>query len=104
MGDDFRYYKEGIYQHTGLQSIQNQVGKGFDVTNHAVLVVGYGHCNKENLDYWIVKNSWGEKWGMGGYFKIVRGRDEVGIESMAQGSFVVPPYYRNVEFGSKLKI
>merc|ERR1712226_440568 len=90
--DDFRYYQGGIYQHTGLKSRINAVGKGFEETNHAVLVVGYGHCEKENLDYWIVKNSWGDKWGEDGYFRIVRGTDEVAIESMAQGSFVVPPY------------
>lgn len=90
--DDFRYYKSGIYQHTGIDSRINKIGAGFEETNHAVLVVGYGHCEKENLDYWIVKNSWGDQWGEEGYFRIVRGRDEVAIESMAQGSWVVPPY------------
>ena len=58
----------------------------FEVTNHAVLVVGYGEEN--DVKYWIVKNSWGTSWGEDGYFRIRRGTDELGIESLAV--FAVP--------------
>ena len=41
--------------------------------NHAVLTVGYGIEDTE--EYYIVKNSWGEDWGMNGYVIMARNRD-----------------------------
>eukprot|EP01083_Nonionella_stella_P279566 950979_1 len=38
--------------------------------NHAVVAVGYG--TEDDIDYWIIRNSWGENWGVNGYGKICR--------------------------------
>lgn len=51
--------------------------------NHAVLVVGYD-TDENGLDYWLIKNSWGDGWGEGGYMKLARNRNnECGIATEA---------------------
>uniref|UniRef100_A0A8C4PYT0 Dipeptidyl peptidase 1 n=1 Tax=Eptatretus burgeri TaxID=7764 RepID=A0A8C4PYT0_EPTBU len=84
--DDFRYYSGGVYIHTGLHDSFNP----FETTNHVVLVVGYGHDASSGLDFWTVKNSWGEEWGEDGYFRIRRGNDECAIESIAVAATPIP--------------
>ncbi|XP_039257750.2 dipeptidyl peptidase 1-like [Styela clava] len=86
---DFMHYKTGIYHHV-FQVSSNSNNLRFDpfeLTNHAVLVVGYGADPKSGEKYWTVKNSWGPEWGEKGYFRIRRGNDECGMESLAVESF-----------------
>jgi len=70
--DDFENYSGGVYVGTTCHKDTQHV-------NHAVLAVGFGYDAKNNLDYWIVKNSWGTTWGEEGYFRIQRGTNMCGL-------------------------
>ncbi|KAK8401603.1 hypothetical protein O3P69_001024 [Scylla paramamosain] len=84
--DDFHNYDGGIYHYTGLRNEFNP----FEITNHVVLVVGYGADEDTGEKYWIVKNSWGNQWGEDGFFRIRRGNDECSLESMAVQVTIIP--------------
>jgi len=59
-GQAFQFYKEGVFA-------GDQCGTQL---NHAVTAIGYD----EDADgkYWLIRNSWGQTWGEGGYMKILR--------------------------------
>lgn len=65
---DFLSYKSGVYQHRS----------GGVLGGHAVKMMGWGVEN--GTPYWLMANSWNEDWGLKGYFKILRGVNECGIE------------------------
>lgn len=66
---DFPAYQSGVYQHK----------TGGLLGGHAVRAIGWG--NENGTPYWLVANSWNEDWGDKGYFKILRGSNECGIEN-----------------------
>ena len=49
--------------------------KDSNEVNHGVVLVGFGSHKDEKVrghckDYWIVRNSWGGRWGESGFFKL----------------------------------
>lgn len=52
----WKFYSEGLFDET-------QCGEDID---HGVAVVGYS----SNDNYWLIKNSWGTRWGMEGYIRL----------------------------------
>lgn len=47
--------------------------------DHAILVVGYDSMynapRNEQVDYWILMNSWGVDWGESGFMRLERNAD-----------------------------
>ncbi|KAI0242158.1 Cathepsin L1 [Lamellibrachia satsuma] len=70
----FQSYKDGVFKDNGCDSAD---------LNHGVLLVGYGTTDN-GQDFWLVKNSWGQSWGIDGYMKLARNMDNMcGIATAA---------------------
>jgi len=61
----FQFYSSGVYDDSECDA----------TLNHGVLAVGYGTDSDSGKDYFLVKNSWGTQWGLDGYIKMRRNRD-----------------------------
>lgn len=73
--NDIMYYNGGIYK-----SVEDPHTE-WERVDHAVLLVGYGEENGQK--YWILQNSWGPEWGERGFFRMARGINDSGMESIA---------------------
>lgn len=63
-------YVGGIYKDTS----------GAMQTDHDISIVGWGET-EDGEKYWEIRNSWGTHWGEDGFFRLVRGINNMAIES-----------------------
>jgi C1A family cysteine protease len=60
--ENLQHYKSGVFHGPSCDP---------EKLDHAVTVVGYG-AERGGRKYWILKNSWSERWGEKGYFRLER--------------------------------
>lgn len=80
----FQFYKDGIMTEEFLECSNPS-----NTVNHGVALVGYGKTEKGSKDaewcdeYWVVRNTWGPKWGENGFFKLCM--DDAGSDYVPYG-------------------
>jgi cathepsin B len=84
---DFEDYTSGVYQHV----------TGGMAGGHAVKMVGWGVDN--GVKYWKIANSWNPYWGEKGYFRIIRGVNEGGIEGTVIGTSATASWAKQSALG-----
>ena len=106
-GREFMTYSSGILMETGLPhgcqserelrdttiNTKSQIDAKvqYQKLTHSTLVVGWGEevdNRGELVKYWVVRNSYGGRWGEGGYFRVRRGNNDFGGEG--ENSAVLP--------------
>lgn len=70
-GSPWSMYHSGIFDKCqGGSAVAGENREG-PIINHAVLAIGYGKADNGDK-YWLIQNSWGAGWGMGGRIKLLR--------------------------------
>ncbi len=82
----FMMYRKGIYKSLDDKDwMPHRLPKPeWEKVDHSVTLVGWGYDEKLKEKYWLLLNSWGENWGENGFFKMVKGVDHLGIESICE--------------------
>ena len=71
---DFGNYAKGIYKTSSFfNNNMNEL--------HNIEIYGWGE--EKGTPYWLIRNSFGDKWGINGTAKFLRGSNHCGIESYA---------------------
>ena len=69
VGTEFNYYASGLYGGAACSSS----------LNHAMQAVGFGVWEDGVTEYAIIRNQWGESWGIDGYAYVKMTSDNVGV-------------------------
>lgn len=78
----FQFYKGGIISTADCSTLETPL-------DSAVTIIGFGHDHHLNLEYWLVKNSWGTTWGDHGYARIAITSEGPGVCNLQTESSVV---------------
>jgi len=83
----FQMYSSGVYDESRCKNKNWQL-------DHGVAATGYGVENGN--EYWWVRNSWSEGWGMNGYIKMSRNKNnQCGVAT--DTTFALSPYVNRGE-------
>jgi hypothetical protein len=73
--------------------------------DHALVAVGYG-TTAEGREFWILKNSWGERWGDGGYMYVPRntgGKGACGLAGAPGYAVRTPRGWEGITYVSQVR-
>lgn len=90
-------YTGGIFKYNGTEQQE---------ANHEISIVGWGVEGDEK--YWIIRNSWGSYWGENGFFRLLRGVNEILIEddcwqAVPVDTWTNPQYHYNHNYQTSIK-
>jgi hypothetical protein len=80
---------EDFYKFDPKTEIYEWDGKGKQIGGHSVEITGWGIENGK--PYWEIENTWGPEWGINGYFKMIRGKNNCDIENNVFS--IVPDFF-----------
>lgn len=91
----FEVYPD-FYTFDPLTTIYRSSQAGERIAGHAIVIDGWGEEN--GVKFWWIRNTWGKDWGIGGYFRMVRGENHckieenviTGIPDMSSTHYVIP--------------
>ncbi len=55
-------YETGVFHGCGVNA----------TVDHGIQIVGFGHDDDVNMDFWLIRNSWSASFGENGYIRILR--------------------------------
>ena len=82
--NSFDQYHGGIITCPRNSSLTEHIECKNPLTDHVVVIAGYGEDSETGMKYWVGRNSYGTAWGEGaggGWFRLERGVNALNIES-----------------------